>query len=295
MIWSSFIIYAEIKDYVLSGRCIFSDKYGNLDDETPFIKKFIELLPSLENIDDGYKQIGKVNFIYYTYNDLVFVCCASTDDDVLKLKQKITRLLREFFDKYKKYLENFPTNLSVFNPFKEIIKKEYEKVEEQAEKIEQVKDEDLIKIKIGIVGFENVGKRSLTSLIFGYKPDPEKLKNEPQVFMKRGQITQEYKALIITLPLDKFEDQKMLLKNSDIIFIVVNSEFQNVINTQNYLDSIQELVDPSKTYVIANKQDLDNALKTDVIAKMTGIQTLGMSAINIKYYSKIIETIEELL
>jgi len=295
LIWSNFIIYPEIQDYLIRGKCILSDKYNNLDDELPFINKFIELMPTLKNLDEGYKQIGKINFIYISFNDLIFVTCADLNEDVLSIAQKSVKLIKDFYNKYKNKLGDFPSDLSIFEPFKSTITETFFKKEEETAKLEEVSNEELIQIKIGVVGLENAGKRSLVHLIFGRKADSMTLKKEPQVFMKKGRITQKYNAFVIAIPLKSLEDQIMLLKNSDLIFVVVDSKFQNVITTQNYLDKIQEIIDKSRIIIIANKQDQANTVKPDVISKMYTIPTIGFVANNQKYYTKIIDIIEKKL
>jgi len=292
LIWSNFIIYPEIDNYLITGKCILSDKYHNIDSEIPFINKFIEILPVLKDLNEGYKKIGKINFIYISYNDLIFVSCADINEDVLSVAQKIVPLIKKFYNQYKDKLSNLPRDLTIFYPFKKEIDDVFFKKEIVEEKI---KDEDLIQIKIGIVGLENAGKRSLAHMIFGEKVDQISLKKDPQVFMKKGRITQKHNAFIITIPLEKLDEQIMLLKNSDLILIVIDSVFQNVVNTQNYLEKLHQIIDKSRIFIIANKQDLPNSVKTEVISKMINLPTIGFCANNMKYYSKIIELIEKKL
>ncbi|MHA1232422.1 MAG: GTPase domain-containing protein [Candidatus Helarchaeota archaeon] len=294
MIWCNFIIFPEIHDYYLSGKCILSEKYNNLDTEIPFINKFIEILPTLKNIDQGYKQIGKVNFIYSSYNDIIFVNCSDTSEDILKIIRKEIKLLKKFFEKYKDKLNDFPENLAEFNPFKEEISRiffEEEAEEEKVPKEAEIDIESLKQIKVGIVGLKNSGKRTIAHMLLGERVSPEMLKAEPEIFMKRGILGRKYNAFVLAIPLEKIEDQLMLLKNSDILFIVVDSKFQNVVNTQNYMDKIETIIDKSKIFIIANKQDQEDVMNPDVIKKMTNLNTIGFSAINIKEYPKLFEII----
>jgi hypothetical protein len=293
-IWSNFIIFPYIKDYRVTGKCILSDKYQNLDNELPFINKFLKILPNINNLETGgYIQIGKINFIYVTDNDLIFVNCSDLEEDVLNIAKKGELLVKEFIDKYEKDLTEIPTDLSTFQPFKTRISEIFfEKIKEKPVAKEEISSMDLKQIKIGIVGFKDSGKRTLARMILGERLDSSSSEIDSQIFMKKGRITQKYNALIITIPLENLDNKKMLLKNSDIILIVVDSIFQNVVNTQNHIETLLELTDPSKLYVIANKQDKGNAVQLDVINKMTKLPTIGMSVNNVKYYQKIIEIIE---
>lgn len=277
------------------GKCILSDKYQNLDSELPFINKFLKILPTIDNLETGgYIQIGKINFIYYTYKDLIFVNCSDLDEDVLNVAKKGEMLVKEFYGKFEKDLTEIPLDISPFQPFKTRISEIFfEKVKEIHEVEDEISEADLKQIKIGIAGFKGSGKRTLAHMILGERLDSSSIETDSQIFMKKGRVTQKYKALIITIPLENLDAKKMLLKNSDIILLVVDSIFQNVVNAQNHIETLLDLTDPSKIYIIANKQDKGNAVEPDVIKKMTKLPTIGMSAINVKYYQKIIEIIEK--
>ena len=100
MIWSFFLILTELVNFQPTGRSIYSQKFGQLDD------------------DSGDKQVGKIQFIYSGYNDLLFVICTDKSDEIVPIAQVIENIKVAFSQKYFNLIKEGKDDPVLFKSFK---------------------------------------------------------------------------------------------------------------------------------------------------------------------------------
>ncbi|MFX1298843.1 MAG: hypothetical protein ACFFD2_28790 [Promethearchaeota archaeon] len=123
MIWAFFLILAELVNFQPTGKCIYNQKIGQLDDDSPLISRFIRSIPTLKDYDSGTQLVGRVQFIYTGYDDLLFVLCADKGDDVAPIVQALENMKIGFTQKYLSLIKEGKDDPALFRPFKEEVDK----------------------------------------------------------------------------------------------------------------------------------------------------------------------------
>jgi len=295
VIWSVFLVLAELVNFQPTGKSIYNQKFGQLDDDTPLINKFIEIIPTLQDYDSGNLTIGKIQFIYSGYDDVLFVICADKAENPLPVLQALEGFKVTFAKDYYHLIQEGKEDPASFRPLKNEIEKVFsdlipvgENLPAQTATQPESSAEEAPKrmIKVAFIGETNVGKRSLVNLLFsesgstkmkGPKVKPE----ESEMVMKKGSISEKYNALLITIPNQMIQSGKtQFLSNTDIVVLVSNSIFKNVMATRKIFDVVQAIL-PNAVYgVIANKQDVSGAVDIEAIRKIYDLPIIPMVATN---------------
>lgn len=315
MIWSFFLVLAELVNFQPTGKCLYSQKFGQLDDDTPLITKFIEAIPSFEDYDSGTQLIGKIQFIYSGYDDLLFVVCADKTDDVIPIVQSIENMKIGFAQKFFPLIKEGKDDPSLFRPFREDIEaalstllRSEKPAIAPAETVKPAVKPAIVEkpkpvpippkemIKIGFIGNKNVGKRTLLNLLFSGPSGKGQKPEDTEMVMKKGPISEKYNALLITLPNQMIESGKtQFLSNTDIVILVNESVFKDVMATRKLLDPIKTILPKAKYGVIANKQDASGAVDVEAIRKVYDLPTIGMVATKSSEYEKLKSFVIELI
>lgn len=152
-----------------------------------------------------------------------------------------------------------------------------------------------LKPKIAIVGFAGVGKTTIKKLI---KMDEIPLQHVPTI---SGDIA-SIKIGKLFFRLFDFAGQeqfkflwKTFIKESDAVLIITDSTINNVEKSRYFLDLKNKEVFYARTALIANKQDLPNALSVSEIESITGLQTYPMIANRKENRNKMIRIIADVL
>jgi len=311
LIWSFFLILAELVNFQPTGKCIYNQKFGQLDDDSPLINRFISLIPTLDDYDSGVLPIGKVQFIYSGYDDLLFVACADKTDDVIPIVQAIENMKVNFAQKYFTLIKEGKDDPALFRPFRDDVDKALASVLQpkitvptQAEASPSAPERAATSatttkkemIKIALIGDSGVGKRTLLTLLFiGKSGTPPKL-DDTEMVMKKGPISDKYNALLIIIPNQMIESGKtQFLSNTDLVLLVNSSVFKDVMATRKIYETVKSILPNAHYGVIANKQDEPGAVEVDAIKKVYELPTIGMVAIDLTNYDKLISFIEELI
>jgi hypothetical protein len=297
VIWSIFLILAELVNFQPTGKSIYNQKFGQLDDDTPLINKFIEIFPTLQDYDSGNMTIGKIQFIYSSYDDVLFVVCADKAENPLPVLQALENLKLNFAQQYFPLIQegkeiepsSFQTDVEAsFSKFIQVEEPLPTQAEETASAPSQPEPsaEDSTKqiIKAAFIGEDNVGKRTLVNLLFsgssGEKPKGARAKpDESEMIMKKGPISEKYNALFITIPNQMIESGKtQFLSNTDVVLLVTSSVFKNVMATRKILETVKANLPNAHYGVIANKQDLSGAVDIEAIRKIFDLPIIPMVA-----------------
>ncbi|MHA1278838.1 MAG: hypothetical protein ACTSQ8_16735 [Candidatus Helarchaeota archaeon] len=302
---------AELINFQPTGKLIYNQKFGQLDDDLPLINKFISSIPSLVDYDSGIQPIGKVQFIYSGYNDLFFVICADKTDDVISLVQVLETMKVEFAQKYFPLIKEGKDDPALFRTFRDevdqalapILQKEgvisphdvsTAPVEQKKFAASSSTAKELI--KIAFIGTKGAGKRTLLTLLFSGPSGTIPKLDDTEMVMKKGPISDKYNALLITMPNSMIEDGKtQFLSNTDVILFVNSSVFKDVMATRKIYDIIKPILPTAKYAVIANKQDITGAVEVNAIQRVYDLPTIGMVAIDLGNFEKLKNFIEKIL
>jgi hypothetical protein len=311
VIWSLFLVLAELVNFQPTGKAIYNQKFGQLDDDSPLINKFISSIPQLEDYDSGTQPIGKIQFIYSGYNDLFFVICADKTDDIIPLVQALETMKVGFAQKYFPLIQEGKDDSALFMPFRdevdkalaplfqtEVVSPSPEASSTPIEEAKPVEAADTTKkmVKIAFIGARNVGKRTLLGLLFAGAGGSYPKLDETDMIMKKGPISDKINALLITIPIDMIEAGKtQFLSNTDVVLLVNSSVFKDVMATRKIYDIVKPILPTARYGVIANRQDDEGAVEVAAIKKVYELPTIGMVAIDLSYYEKLINFVENII
>ena len=229
-------------------------------------KDAIEVM-DVENFRLTFSFDKRFSFIILFLSDLT--------DPIDDLKKHILNARKEFslmFEEILKFTDQ--ADYSAFNPVVEMILQS-------------------LHPKISLVGFGGVGKTSISKLIRGEKIPMEHIPTMTGdiVAVKIGKLF---------LHLWDFAGQEeysflwpQFLQDSSAVLIVCDSTVQNIDKSKFFIDLAKKEVPLARLSVIANKQDLPDALTPENIEKLLNVKTYGMIAIDPENRSKIIVIIGE--
>jgi small GTP-binding protein len=198
-------------------------------------------------------------------------------DPVDELQKHILNARKEFslmFEEILKFTDQ--ADFSAFNPVVEMILQS-------------------LRPKISLVGFGGVGKTSISKLIRG-----EKIPMEHIPTMTGDILAVRIGKLYFHLwDFAGQEEYSFLwpqfLQDSSAVLIVCDSTVQNIDKSKFFIDLAKKEVPLARLSVIANKQDLPDAIAPERIEKLLTVKTFGMIAIDPENRSKMITIIAELL
>ena len=311
VLWSVFLVLAELVNFQPTGKSIFSQKFGQLDDDTPLINRFVELIPTLQDYDSGNMTIGKIQFIYSGYDDILFVACADKAENPLPVLQSLESLKLSFVQKLFPLIQEGKDDTASFRPLRDDLERSFanfiqieKPVSSQTEAVPSATSQPQISaegppkqlIKIAFIGDTEVGKRTLLNLLFSGSSDIRGKAEDSEMIMKKGPISEKYNALLITIPHQMIESGKtQFLSNTDIALFVTSSVFKNVIGTRKILDMVKANLPKAHYGVIANKQDVSGAVDIEAIRKIYDLPIISMVAIDSSNYEKLKTFVEGLI
>lgn len=136
--------------------------------------------------------------------------------------------------------------------------------------------------KVSFVGSGGVGKSTLLRLLFGKDPAPGGYVPTINVSVDSSETIQ-FGTFMVTIW--DFAGQAVFqdlwgfyFQGTDIIFLVTDSSFRNVMQTKTLLRSIRKEAPAVPLFIVANKQDLPESMKADKIQRLLGAPTFPMVA-----------------
>ncbi len=142
------------------------------------------------------------------------------------------------------------------------------------------------KLKIALVGEGGVGKTTTLHLLMGEKPPEQYI---PTIALNMEVIENIYFANY-SLVIWDFAGQerfrklwKFYFKGADIVFLLTDSTLRNVLLSKEMYTMIRRDAPNVPIVVIANKQDLPNALDPSIISRVIGAETHPMVAVDLAF------------
>jgi len=308
-----------------NGNNVFERFYGKINLHPEILLSFCkEITKFVQNIDQS-KRIGlfnieKLTFIYSLSQDISLVLCSDQKEDemylinklvkvqeeahkILKQKTAMTTQTAEETTKTEGIMETESTmeTEEAVGPIETMETETKEgvdgKVEESPLKnFEQVVDEILFPfLKIAILGSGGVGKSSVLKLVLGDEPDANYI---PTVGVDIKEFDFEVKSM--KLVFWDFSGQphfrklwQPFLEEADLVIVVSNSTVENLVETKSIIQLINAEKPDACIVLIANKQDLPEAIPPETIEKYMGMPVHGLVAIDPNQREKLLEILKE--
>ncbi|MGY5873533.1 MAG: ADP-ribosylation factor-like protein [Candidatus Thorarchaeota archaeon] len=138
------------------------------------------------------------------------------------------------------------------------------------------------RFKVSFVGSGGVGKSTLLRLLFGKEPAPGGYTPTINVAVDSSETIQ-FGTFLVTVwdfaGQAVFQDLwSFYFSGTDVIFLVTDSSFRNVMQTKSLLRNIRKEAPAVPLFIIANKQDLPESMKAEKIKRLLGAPTFQMVA-----------------
>ena len=138
------------------------------------------------------------------------------------------------------------------------------------------------RFKVSFVGSGGVGKSTLLRLLFGKEPAPGGYTPTINVAVDSSETIQ-FGTFLVTVwdfaGQAVFQDLwSFYFSGTDVIFLVTDSSFRNVMQTKSLLRTIRKEAPAVPLFIIANKQDLPESMKAEKIKRLLGAPTFQMVA-----------------
>ncbi|MHA2312438.1 MAG: ADP-ribosylation factor-like protein, partial [Candidatus Thorarchaeota archaeon] len=138
------------------------------------------------------------------------------------------------------------------------------------------------RFKVSYVGSGGVGKSTLLRLLFGREPAPGGYVPTINVAVDSSETIQ-FGTFLVTVwdfaGQAVFQDLwQFYFAGTDVIFLVTDSSFRNVMQTKTLLRTIKKEAPAVPLFIIANKQDLPESMKGEKIQRLLGAPTFSMVA-----------------
>ncbi len=210
--------------------------------------------------------------------NLIILFVSGLGDEFKDIEPQLKKFKKEFIDFYGDLInnENFEIINEVLDPIVDSIHRN-------------------LKPKISIIGFSGVGKTTTTQLI---KSEEIPMQHIPTITGKVATV----KIGKLHFFLWDFAGQEQFnflwekfIKGSDAVLLMTNSTLENLEKSKYFFELINKVVPSARFAIIANKQDLPEAMKVEDIERLMGNKTYSMVAIDPNNRSKMIRIIADLL
>lgn len=210
-----------------------------------------------------------MKFIHkYVDSDLILVLVADRQDRDEILQEKIDNAVRTMKQKFAKQIWDFKSNRNsqVFQELGPII------------------DQAIVStLKIVLLGEGGVGKTTILKMLMSQRADLNHIATMA-VYVEEMQTAKlgPYELAVWDFPgqellVPKWKDY---LRGTDVVLMVTDSTLKNVMSTRKLIPIIQKWTDGALVWAIANKQDLKDSLLPDTVARLLGLRTIGLVAID---------------
>ncbi|UCC20076.1 MAG: GTP-binding protein [Promethearchaeota archaeon] len=220
----------------------------------------------------------RISSIFEKNFKLFFLFIHNQTDDSILIKKELKKCKEEFLRLFKEILgeQIEPITSKKFDEFLNLVYNKFPPI-------------------ISFLGYSGVGKTTITNLI--------RSKDIP--ILQDSRISGEISTLKIgglNFLIRDFNGQEEIgflwnnfIKGSDVLIIVTNSTLENVEKSKFFLKKIEEVDLHAYTLVLANKQDLEDALESTQIENIIGLKTIPITATKQENRDELIQSIINVL
>lgn len=268
---------------ILNDNIIYQRNYAKGLDDSLFTNVYLNIKKAAflkfgEDIRSYEFFEYKLSYIVEKSLNLIFLFVTGLGDEFKSIKPQLNNFKKEFLDFYGDSINNNNVTIltDVLNPIVDTIHRN-------------------LKPKISIVGFSGVGKTTTTKLI----------KSEEIPTQHIPTITGE----VATIKIGKLhfylwdfagQDQfdflwEKFIRGSDAVLLMTDSTLENLEKSIYFFELVNKEVPYARLAVIANKQDLPEAMIIEDIERIMGQKTYSFIAIEPNNRAKMIRIIADLL
>jgi small GTP-binding protein len=261
--------------------------YGNADVDRDLLAGYLSVFSGLmkENSQSEIRSTTTNEFKYFYSNidKFIIVVCSDLEDDDAIVNSKISTIRAKFIKRYGEILESgtWIGNRVIFNEF-----------------LREVDDIILGAIKVAIIGIGGSGKSELLQLICGKDIDLEYIPTiNVDITSFDGETLGVHRSIVfwdLAGQANLGSLWKSLIESTDVVLLVLDSSFENVIQSKEILRNILEKGFNDVLIIgIANKQELPHRLTPEYCERILAdvcdppIKVFGMITSNPVYREKI--------
>jgi small GTP-binding protein len=220
----------------------------------------------------------RISYISEKEQQLMFLFVTGLTDNFDNIKKELIKCKKEFLNLFEDLLQHKydSKTFEVFDPTIDAIHRN-------------------LRPKISLVGFSGVGKTTITRLI---KAEEIPMQHIPTI---TGDIA-TIKIGKLHFHLWDFAGQEQFsylwnnfIKGSDAVLLITDSTLENVEKSKFFLELIKEQAPNAHSSIIANKQDLEDAMSPNQIEKILSIKAYSMIAKDESNRDKMITIIADIL
>lgn len=256
-----------------NGIKLYHRSYWAIEIDQPVVSEYIQSLRQLER-DTGEDVLvpiflDNMKFIHqYVDTDLLLVLVADRTDKDEILQDKIQNAVRTMKQKFTKQIWEFKSsrNSEVFQGLGPVL------------------DSAIVStLKVVLLGEGGVGKTTILQMLMSQRADLNHIATMA-VYVEEMETAKlgPYELAVWDFPgqellVPKWRDY---LRGTDVVLMVTDSTLKNVMSTRKLIPIIRKWTDEALIWAIANKQDLKDALLPDTVARLLGLRTVGLVAID---------------
>lgn len=269
------MIHTTILMKLKSKRTAATSRYWTVKIPRKDVLEYISARKKLEEVSQGREDIsltinGNKYFSRICNNDMLLIFITDIDERDRLINQKIDCATEGIEAAIKERGISF-------------VRKNYERI---------VSPFVHSRLKIALVGEGGVGKTTTLHLLMGKVPPKQYV---PTIALNLEVMETIYFANY-SLVIWDFAGQerfrklwKFYFKGADIVFLLTDSTLRNVLLSKEMFTVIRRDAPNVPIIVIANKQDLPNALDPSIIRRIIGAETYPLVAIDLAYREKILK------
>jgi len=269
------MIHSTVLLRTKSGRTIATTEYWTVKVPRKDIKEFLKAYEDLLKVAKGKKDIslnigGNKYFARNVNPDVLLIFITDVDENDRTVSEKIDAATKAFDEIIEQKKLTF-------------VKKNYEKL---------INPFVHSKLKVALVGEGGVGKTTTLHLLMGKKPPTQYI---PTIALAM-EVIENIHFANYSLVLWDFAGQerfrklwKLYFQGADIVFLLTDSTLRNILISKDMFQMIKRDAPHVPIIVIANKQDMPNALDPSIIERIIGAETYPLIAIDLAYRNEILK------
>lgn len=269
------MIHSTVLLRTKSSRTIATTEYWTVKVPRKDVKEFLKAREDLLKVAKGKKDIslnvaGNKYFAEEVTPEILLIFITDIDENDRTVSEKIASAAKAITEILEQKKLTF-------------IKKNFEKL---------INPFVHTKLKVALVGEGGVGKTTTLHLLMGKQPPTQYI---PTIALAM-EVIENIHFANYSLVLWDFAGQerfrklwKLYFHGADIVFLLTDSTLRNILISKDMFTMIRRDAPHVPIIVIANKQDMPNALDPSIIERIIGAETHPLVAIDLTYRNEILK------